>query len=119
MADSFDPLHYVGRISPRRLLMISSREDRYFPAESAELLFERAGEPKRMVWTDSGHIRSSRKELVRETIAPALAAGTCVIADRFLGNQGIDDNFGSDWIAADSDGANTGAHRRSLSQECP
>jgi len=64
----FDPIHYVDRISPRSFVMLSSRNDRYFPEKSALALYESASDPKRIIWTDSGHIHDDRRELVRQII---------------------------------------------------
>ncbi len=47
------PLDYVGRISPRPLLLICGEEDSYIPHEQFRELFEAAGEPKEM-WIAPG-----------------------------------------------------------------
>ena len=44
------PVDYVGRISPRPLLLIHGEDDSYVPQEQPRELFEAAGEPKEM-WT--------------------------------------------------------------------
>ena len=49
--------------------MISPHNDSYFPAASARRLYEAAGEPKEIIWTSTGHVRSRRRELVAEIIA--------------------------------------------------
>lgn len=65
---SFDPVHYVDRIAPRRLVMIASRRDRHFPVESIEALYDRALEPKQIVWTETDHVGSTETELVRKVM---------------------------------------------------
>ncbi|HSV73186.1 MAG TPA: acetylxylan esterase [Chthonomonadales bacterium] len=51
-----DPLHFVGRFAPRPLLVLSARRDELIPVRAAEALFAAAGEPKRQVWFESGHV---------------------------------------------------------------
>ncbi|HEX9776435.1 MAG TPA: alpha/beta fold hydrolase [Actinomycetota bacterium] len=43
------PADVVGRIAPVPLLLIHGADDHFFPPADAELLLERAGEPKRLV----------------------------------------------------------------------
>ena len=73
-----EPLDYVGMIAPREAIIINGRRDERIPVSSVERLFEAAGEPKRLIWLDEGHIRAGRPE----TIAPVLAA-----ASRALGEE--------------------------------
>ena len=47
---------YIGRISPRPLLMINGTQDQdYFRAVSVEPLFRLARQPRRIVWAETGH----------------------------------------------------------------
>lgn len=48
-----DPLAVVDRIAPAGLLIVHGRDDRYFDESQARALYERAGEPKRLLI--SGH----------------------------------------------------------------
>ena len=50
------PIDYVQDIAPRPLLLIYGQRDRFIPAEQAQQLFRRAGEPKE-IWLapDSDH----------------------------------------------------------------
>jgi dienelactone hydrolase len=50
-----DPVHYVGMISPRPLLMINAAHDEIVPRMATEALFNAAGEPKRIIWYECGH----------------------------------------------------------------
>ncbi|MGH9464055.1 MAG: hypothetical protein ACRD0X_00290 [Thermoanaerobaculia bacterium] len=70
----FDPVHYVGRIAPRELILIGARNDERFPSASTLALFERAGEPKRLLWTDSPHVRARNQPLVDELVGQIEAA---------------------------------------------
>jgi len=50
------PANYVGRISPRPLLMINGTEDQdFFRAVAVEPLFRLARQPRRIVWAETGH----------------------------------------------------------------
>lgn len=46
---SIDPDHYIGKVSPRRMLMVHSEKDPVIPLESARETFDRAGEPKKLL----------------------------------------------------------------------
>jgi dienelactone hydrolase len=70
----FDPVHYVGRIAPRELVVIAARDDERFPLGSTLALFERAGEPKRLLWTESHHVHSYDRPLVDELVTQIEAA---------------------------------------------
>ncbi len=78
VADTFDPLHWVPRISPRELILIGARDDTYFPAASTLELYARAGEPRTLIWMDSAHVRSRQSETVErilELVDERLEAG--------------------------------------------
>lgn len=50
------PANYIGRISPRPLLMVNGTQDQdFFRAVSVEPLFRLARQPKRIVWAETGH----------------------------------------------------------------
>lgn len=66
--DSFEPLHYIDRIAPRRLIMIAARQDMLLPVENVEELYARADEPKEIIWTESGHVRSKNTDLIADII---------------------------------------------------
>jgi hypothetical protein len=65
---TFEPLRYVDRISPRKLVMIAARHDTMLPHETIEKLYARAGEPKQMIWTESGHVRSKDTDLIADIV---------------------------------------------------
>lgn len=75
----FEPLSHVERIAPRYFLMINSRQDEMFPIPSALTLFERAREPKKLTWYETGHMDLFDRELIRaltrEVVAELRAAG--------------------------------------------
>jgi hypothetical protein len=53
------PERWIGRTAPRELVMISARDDEMMPERSVRALFDAAGEPKEIIWTQGGHVRSA------------------------------------------------------------
>lgn len=51
-----DPIHFIGRFSPRPLLMLSAKRDELIPKFATDALFAAAKDPKEIVWFDSGHV---------------------------------------------------------------
>ncbi|MFQ5882740.1 MAG: alpha/beta hydrolase [Candidatus Methylomirabilales bacterium] len=74
-----EPLLHVEKIAPRYFLMINSEKDEMFPISSALALFERAGDPKKLVWYETGHMDLFDRELIRaltkEVVTELRAAG--------------------------------------------
>lgn len=62
--DTFDPTHYVARIAPRRLLVIAARDDRLFPPWAVVAFFHRARQPKKLLWTNTGHVGARNRQVV-------------------------------------------------------
>jgi dienelactone hydrolase len=62
---SFDTEDWVARIAPRPVVIIGARDDRRLPEHKVKKLYEAAGEPKELIWTDGGHVDPRRPELVR------------------------------------------------------
>lgn len=60
-----EPLSHVEQIAPRYFLMINSRQDEMFPIPSALALFEKAREPKKLIWYETGHMDLFDRELIR------------------------------------------------------
>ena len=67
--DTFDPVHYVGRIAPRRLLVIAARDDWRFPPRAVIAFFNRAGQPKELRWTNTGHVGVRSPRVVDAVVA--------------------------------------------------
>jgi len=65
---TFEPLRYVDRIAPRKLVMIAARDDKLLPIDTIKILYARAGEPKEMIWTESGHVRSKDTDLIADIV---------------------------------------------------
>jgi fermentation-respiration switch protein FrsA (DUF1100 family) len=75
----FEPLDHVGKIAPRYLLMINSRRDDLFTPPSATALYERAGNPKKLIWYETGHMdlfdATLIRNLTREVMGELRTAG--------------------------------------------
>ena len=67
--DTFDPIHWVDKIAPRELILIGAEDDSMFPTASTLDLFARAREPKRLIWTDTSHVRSRKTETLDRVLA--------------------------------------------------
>lgn len=76
------PVDYIGRISPRPVLIIRAGRDTWVPAHNADLLYEAAGEPKEL-WDspNSEHSEVSRGDPV------AYNAKITAFFDRYLREQ--------------------------------
>lgn len=61
---AMDTREHVGAITPRPVVIVGARDDERTPAGQAELLFDVAGEPKRLRFTDGLHIEPDRTEIV-------------------------------------------------------
>lgn len=54
--DPIDPVHWVGKISPRPVLFINGDGDTVVPVDSNKALHEAAKEPKQIVWYKGPHV---------------------------------------------------------------
>lgn len=52
------PDEWVAQIAPRPFVMINAMDDRRVPREHVQRLFDAAREPKELIWTTGGHVRS-------------------------------------------------------------
>jgi len=62
----FDTSTHIANVSPRPVLIVGARDDERTPPGQAELLFDTARDPKRLLYTDGQHIQPDRKEIVAE-----------------------------------------------------
>ena len=61
---ALDTRERIGAIAPRPVVIIGARNDERTPAGQTELLYELAGEPKRLRFTDGAHIEPDRREII-------------------------------------------------------
>lgn len=71
--DTFDPARYVGRIAPRRLLVIAARDDQRFPPQAVVAFFNRARQPKELRWTNTRHVGVRNQRVVDAVMAELTA----------------------------------------------
>lgn len=64
----FDTGEHISAVSPRPVLIVGARNDERTPAGQAELLFESAGEPRRLRFTEGQHIQPNRSEIIDELL---------------------------------------------------
>jgi hypothetical protein len=74
LLDPIEPLHYAGQVSPRRLILINGLTDDRVPRHCVEVLYEAAGEPKRLIWLEAGHISPTNPELIERVLRAASRA---------------------------------------------
>ncbi|HZI89749.1 MAG TPA: alpha/beta hydrolase, partial [Candidatus Polarisedimenticolia bacterium] len=60
-----DPIRHAEEVAPTRLLMVNGRLDEWIPRKSAEALYRRARNPKKIIWLDSAHFTPNNRELRR------------------------------------------------------
>jgi dienelactone hydrolase len=68
-----EPLRRVEEIAPIPLVMISGTNDEQVPRQNTMALYERALEPKTLVWIESGHVHPRNVDLTRRIIASLIA----------------------------------------------
>jgi len=61
-----EPLNWVKEIAPRPFLMINGRDDERIAREGIYKLFTAAGEPKELIWHESGHVAPESRELTQQ-----------------------------------------------------
>lgn len=66
-----DTREHIAGVSPRPVLIIGARDDERTPAGQTELLFEAAGEPRRLRFTDGQHIQPNRPEIIADLLRVA------------------------------------------------
>jgi hypothetical protein len=62
---SFDTEYWIARIAPRPVVVVGARDDERLPEAKVMKLYDAAGAPKELVWTEGGHVDPRRPELVR------------------------------------------------------
>lgn len=60
-----DPSRWVGRIAPRKFMMVNASQDERMPRAQVDELFRNAGQPKEMVWMSGGHVHGDVATITR------------------------------------------------------
>jgi fermentation-respiration switch protein FrsA (DUF1100 family) len=69
----FAPEQYVGRISPRPVIMVNGIDDPQMPRPAVEALYAAAREPRELIWLTTGHLMPTDSTLIRALVDTALA----------------------------------------------
>jgi hypothetical protein len=60
-----DPSHWVGRIAPRKFMMVNASGDERMPRAQVEELYLNAGQPKEQIWMSGGHVHGDSATITR------------------------------------------------------
>ena len=64
----FDPGRWVGRISPRPVMMVNTQDDERIPRASADALHAAARDPKEVIWLPGLHVQPNRPDVLRALV---------------------------------------------------
>lgn len=64
-----EPHRHIKYISPRPLIMIQGQHDEFMPPHLAQELFNRAGQPKEIIWLETEHMMPWKKEVINQVVA--------------------------------------------------
>lgn len=64
---------WVGRVSPRPVVMLNALEDERIPRASVEALWNAAREPKSQLWLPGPHMQGNRQEVLRALVDTVMA----------------------------------------------
>jgi fermentation-respiration switch protein FrsA (DUF1100 family) len=65
---SVAPERWVGRIAPRPFVMLNGRDDERLPRRAILALYDRAREPKELVWLAGPHVEPERRQVVEDLV---------------------------------------------------
>jgi dienelactone hydrolase len=64
----FDTGKHVAAVSPRPVLIVGARNDERMPEGQTVALFDAAGEPKMLRWTEGRHVEPGRREIIDDLL---------------------------------------------------
>lgn len=65
-AQHIDPVKWVNKISPRKVIFVNSEHDEALPLSAVEALHQAALQPKEVIWARGAHVTSSRKDVIAQ-----------------------------------------------------
>jgi len=65
-AQHVDPLKWVAKLSPRKVIFVNSENDEALPLPAVEALHQAALQPKEIIWVKGRHVTPSRKDIVAQ-----------------------------------------------------
>lgn len=67
------PEKWIGRVSPRPVVMLNAEEDERIPRRSVDVLWNAAREPKQIIWLPGQHMQGNRPETLEQLVERMLA----------------------------------------------
>lgn len=68
LVSPFEPLKYVGEISPRPIFFLNGTEDARMPEDISRAMHDAAGEPKTVTWLPLGHVNLGATEFHQQVL---------------------------------------------------
>ena len=68
-AQHLSPEHWVGRVSPRPLVLVHASADRDVPDSAIKSLWDAANEPVEVLWTPGQHVHPKRPAVIEAITA--------------------------------------------------
>ncbi len=68
-----EPTRYIDHLAPRPLTMLNGKSDAWMPSDAAQNLFDRAREPKKLIWLKGEHATPDDKKLIADLANRILA----------------------------------------------
>lgn len=65
---AFDTAERVAAVSPRPVIIVGARDDERSPEDQTLRLYEAAREPKRLRWTEGGHVGPARADIIEDLV---------------------------------------------------
>jgi len=62
------PEKWVGKISPRPVIVISAVDDETIPRECVDTLHRALGQPSEVVWMETGHVMPGREAIIEQLL---------------------------------------------------
>jgi hypothetical protein len=69
----FAPERFIGRVSPRPVIMLNAMDDERIPRASVDALWAAVKEPREQVWLPGLHMQGSRPEVLRTLVDSVMA----------------------------------------------
>lgn len=69
----FAPERWVGRVSPRPVILLNALDDERIPRASVDALWAAVREPREQVWLPGMHMQGSRPEVLRTLVDSVMA----------------------------------------------
>jgi dienelactone hydrolase len=67
------PEHWVGRVSPRPVVMLNATDDERIPRRSVDALWAATHEPREQVWLPGRHMQGDRPDVLRALVDSVMA----------------------------------------------